>query len=80
MVKLPEPAHPDVTPVRVQVPEITLLWSVPCSVSRLLLADVSDWMVIWKEPLEILEILGTDGTFLVLNPRQMQSDSSRSAR
>jgi hypothetical protein len=46
MVKLPDPAHPDVTPVKVQVPETMLLLTVPCRVSRLPLMVVPDCTVI----------------------------------
>ena len=46
IVKLPDPAHPDVTPVRVQVPETVLLFTVPCRVSRLPLIVEPDCTVI----------------------------------
>jgi hypothetical protein len=41
MVKFPFPVHPEVTPDSVQVPEIVLFFTVPCSVSTLPLG-VSD--------------------------------------
>lgn len=46
IVKLPDPAHPDVTPVKVQAPETILLLTVPCRVSRLPLMVVPDCTVI----------------------------------
>ena len=39
IVKLPEPVHPDVTPVNVQVPAIVLLVTVPFMVSTFPLGD-----------------------------------------
>jgi hypothetical protein len=35
IVKFPDPVHPDVTPVRVHVPEIVLFFTVPWRVSTL---------------------------------------------
>jgi hypothetical protein len=35
IVKFPDPAHPDVTPTRVQVPAIVLSLTVPCTVNTL---------------------------------------------
>ena len=46
IVKLPDPAHPDVTPVRVQVPETVLLFTMPWRVSRLPLIVEPDCTVI----------------------------------
>jgi hypothetical protein len=41
MVKFPFPVHPEVTPDSVQVPEIVLFFTIPCSASMLPLG-VSD--------------------------------------
>jgi hypothetical protein len=49
IVKVPFPVHPDVTPVKVHVPEIVLLFTLPCRTSVLPLG-VPDVMVNWKTP------------------------------
>jgi hypothetical protein len=41
--------HPEVTPVRVQVPVTALFFTVPCNV-RVLPLGVPDWMVIPNPP------------------------------
>ena len=49
IVNVPLPLHPDVVPLSAQVPLITLLLTVPCSVSKLFVLPV-DWIFIWKPP------------------------------
>ena len=52
-MKLPEPVQPAVTPVNDHVPDMTLLFTVPCSESWFPLG-VPDWIVIPKFPVMTL--------------------------
>lgn len=50
ILNVPDPAHPEVVPVRVQVPVTELLFAVPCIIIVLLVPEV-DWTVSVRAPL-----------------------------
>lgn len=52
MLNVPEPAHPEVVPVNVQVPVTELLFAVPC-IFRVLLVPEIDWTVSVRAPLVV---------------------------
>jgi hypothetical protein len=79
-VKLPDPLHPDISPRRFQVPEIVLLFGIPCSTRVFVpfVPDVRDWIVNWNPPLVTPFVVSRKGIVMGLWIKYLQGQPVRS--